>query len=480
MGHIFISYSHMDKDYVHQLQEALLSQGFNVWIDDRIDYGTRWPKVIQDHLDDCDAFIVIVSENSFESEWVQNEVTRAKRIGKPFFPLLLSGSPWLSIESTQYVDVTNKQLPPEKFYERLSHVTPRGERSEHPTAETLTKRESAQSAAQSRRAELVEAEVEGSAHEAPKFKFSIRQWWWIILMIVGIIGIGIVLWLNGTFQPPSIPNPTETSSPAPHPSSTASLTPTPKPTLTPIPSSSSTAVGGQSVPMILVPAGNFIMGSDNGNADEKPVHTVFLDAFYIDKYKVTNALYKLCVDNYVCAAPRFFNSYLRPTYYGDSRYDQYPVIGVTWDMAKAYCEWRGARLLTEAEWEKAARGTDGRMYPWGNSIDQSRANYNNNGDPNYVGDTSKVDAYPSGVSPYGMFDMAGNLWEWVADIYDANYYASLTLPVANPLGPTSGPYRVIRGGSWDSDAQSVRSARRSWNDPSNANIYIGFRCGRNP
>ena len=103
--------------------------------------------------------------------------------------------------STQYVDVTNKQLPPEKFYERLSHVTPRGERSEHPTAETLTKRESAQSAAQSRRAELVEAEVEGSAHEAPKFKFSIRQWWWIIAMIVGIIGIGIVLWLNGTFQP---------------------------------------------------------------------------------------------------------------------------------------------------------------------------------------------------------------------------------------------------------------------------------------
>ncbi len=299
--------------------------------------------------------------------------------------------------STQYVDVTNKQLPPEKFYERLSHVTPRGERSEHPAAETLTKREPAQSAAQSRRAELVEAEVEGSAHEAPKFKFSIRQWWWIIAMIVGMIGIGIVLWLNGTFQPAAIPTPTETSSPAPHPSSTASLTPTPKPTLTPIPSSSSTAVGGQSVPMILVPAGNFIMGSDNGNADEKPVHTVFLDAFYIDKYKVTNALYKLCVDNYVCAAPRFFNSYLRPTYYGDVRYDQYPVIGVTWDMAKAYCEWRGARLLTEAEWEKAARGTDGRMYPWGNSIDQSRANYNNNGDPNYVGDTSKVDAYPSGV-----------------------------------------------------------------------------------
>ncbi len=463
MGHIFISYSHKDKDYVHKLQEELLKQSFNVWIDDRIDYGTRWPKVIQDHLDDCDAFIVIVSENSFESEWVQNEVTRAKRIGKPFFPLLLSGSPWLSIESTQYVDVTNKGLPPEKFYEHLALVTPRGEHSEHreqQTEETLTKRGPAPS-------------VE---NEAPKF--SIKQMWWWIVAIVGAIGIAIVLWMNGTFQPPAIPTPTATSSPTSRPSATASLAPTKTFTSTPAPSASPSALSSQTMPMILIPAGDFIMGSDNGNDDEKPVHTVFLDAYYIDKYKVTNALYKVCVDVQVCAPPKFNNSYLRPTYYGDPRYDQYPVIGVTWDMAKAYCEWRGARLLTEAEWEKAARGTDGRMYPWGNSIDQSRANYNNNGDPNYVGDTSQVDAYPSGVSPYGVFDMAGNLWEWVADIYDANYYSAS--PLANPLGPTSGPTRVIRGGSWDSDALSLRSARRSWNDPSNANIYIGFRCGKNP
>src|SRR5271157_1914031 len=170
MGHIFISYSHKDKECVHGLQEDLLKQGFNVWIDDRIDYGTRWPKVIQDHLDECDAFIVIVSENSFESEWVQNEVTRAKRIGKPFFPLLLSGSPWLSIESTQYVDVTNQQLPPEKFYEHLALVTPRGERSEMQSQETLTKREPAPS-------------VE---NEAPKF--DIKQMWWWVAAIIGAIG----------------------------------------------------------------------------------------------------------------------------------------------------------------------------------------------------------------------------------------------------------------------------------------------------
>jgi len=391
MGHIFISYSHKDKECVHGLQEDLLKQGFNVWIDDRIDYGTRWPKVIQDHLDECDAFIVIVSENSFDSEWVQNEVTRAKRIGKPFFPLLLSGSAWLSIESTQYVDVTNQEMPPEKFYERLSQVTPRGEHSEHSVEETLTKRDPAES----------------PAGEAPKFKFSIKQWWWVIAMTLGMIGIGFVLWMNGTFQPAAILAPTATSSPTFYPSATASLTPTQAVTSTPELSSSPTALSGQSAPMILYPAGNFIMGSNEGNDDEKPVHTVFLDAYYIDKYNVTNALHKACVDAQVCAPPKFNNSYLRPTYYGDPRYDQYPVLGVNWDMA-------------------------------------------------------------------------GNLWEWVADIYDANYYASLTLPVANPLGPTTGPYRVIRGGSWDSDAMSPRSARCSWNDPSNANIYIGFRCARNP
>ena len=125
MGHIFISYSHKDKEYLHKLQDALQKEDFDVWVDDRIDYGTQWPKVIQDQLDASTVFILVVSDNSYESEWVQNEVARAKRKGIPFFPLLLSGDPWLSVESTQYVDVRGEKLPPLEFYERLGILVPR-------------------------------------------------------------------------------------------------------------------------------------------------------------------------------------------------------------------------------------------------------------------------------------------------------------------------------------------------------------------
>ena len=123
MSHIFISYSHKDSNYVEKLEKKLIEEGFNVWIDHRIDYGTQWPKAIQKALDACDAFIVVVTENAFESEWVQNEVARAKRKGKPIFPLLLEGEPWLFVEVTQYVDVTDGALPTSRFFESLARVT---------------------------------------------------------------------------------------------------------------------------------------------------------------------------------------------------------------------------------------------------------------------------------------------------------------------------------------------------------------------
>jgi formylglycine-generating enzyme required for sulfatase activity len=223
------------------------------------------------------------------------------------------------------------------------------------------------------------------------------------------------------------------------------------------------------VVMRLVPAGEFTMGSNEGDSDEQPVHTVFLNSYYMDKYEVTNALYKACVDEDICTQPPNITSYSRSRYYGGSAYVDYPVIYVDWSQANTYCEWRGARLPTEAEWEKAARGTDGRTYPWGEGIDCSRANY-------CEGDTTEVGSYESGVSPYGIYDMAGNVWEWVADWYDSGYYNNT--PSSNPTGPSSGDYRVLRGGSWGDNESYLRAFYRLMNVPVNFSGNFGFRCSR--
>ena len=222
--------------------------------------------------------------------------------------------------------------------------------------------------------------------------------------------------------------------------------------------------------MIYVPAGEFIMGSEDGENDERPQHKVQLDAFHIDKHEVTNAQYKLCVDAGVCNPPSSNRSRSRDSYYGNPAYEDYPVIYVSWHDADAYCRWAGGRLPTEAEWEKAARGTDGRKYPWGNTWDASKVNSREAG----PGDTTAVGSYPGGASPFGVLDMAGNVWEWCQDWYDGDYYASS--PQHDPQGPGSGEHRVVRGGSWYYLETFVRAADRGRLSPGNGGDLIGFRC----
>ena len=235
--------------------------------------------------------------------------------------------------------------------------------------------------------------------------------------------------------------------------------------------------------MLYVPAGEFEMGYSEGKEDEKPVHTVYLDAFWIDQTEITNRMYLKCVEEGVCNQPvqgahtaLRVDSSTHEVYYGNPEFYDYPVIYVNHIQADIYCRWAGRRLPTEAEWEKAARGTDGRLYPWGNEPpNETLLNYDG-----IIGDTTKVGSYPAGASPYGALDMAGNLWEWTADFYSPDYYS--TSPTKNPQGPENGYVFVERGGSWRKSERPVRSTYRHHYIPPilgsfvNSHNYDGYRC----
>jgi serine/threonine-protein kinase len=289
----------------------------------------------------------------------------------------------------------------------------------------------------------------------------------LALLIILIVG-GV----NGWFGPK--PTPAPTAAPVVQPTNT--IIPIVQPTITSIPPTSTQSFGivttleseKDGMVMVYVPAGEFSMGSNEGDSDEKPVHTVYLDAYWIDQTEVTNGMYAKCVAEGDCIKPAESSSYTRDTYYGNFAFANYPVIYINWNQAETYCQWAGRNLPTEAQWEYAARGTDGRTYPWGNtnptwSVANSSA---------FTGDTTAAGIYPDGVSPYGALDMAGNLWEWVADWYGS--YPSGA--VANPRGATSGDNRVLRGGSWDVNPLLIRTTNRLWCVPNRTDDNIGFRC----
>ena len=219
--------------------------------------------------------------------------------------------------------------------------------------------------------------------------------------------------------------------------------------------------------MVYVPAGEFLMGSGDkdkdASDDEKPQHKVFLDGFWIDRTPVTNTMYRKAVEAGACTKPH------DTQHYDDPKYADHPVVYMDWNQAQAYCQWVGGILPSEAQWEKAARGTDGRIYPWGNQApDKDLLNYNMN-----IGDTTPVGKYPKGASLYGVLDMAGNVWEWVNDWYAENYYKNS--PGRNPTGPEKGDYRVLRGGAFFYLQVSPRCAYRYGFNPIDGSDFYGFR-----
>ncbi len=225
--------------------------------------------------------------------------------------------------------------------------------------------------------------------------------------------------------------------------------------------------------MVLVPAGEFTMGSPEGDPDEKPAHKVQISAFFMDKYEVTVKQYAAFLQESGGDRPAEWKTMNKTA--NQNR----PVMGVDWAEAARYCKWAGKRLPTEAEWEKAARGTDGRLYPWGNDPPTPlHANYGKKEWNNHEA-LVPVGTLEAGKSPYGIYDMAGNVWEWVSDWYDNDYYKQS--PSDSPAGPPTGGFKVIRGGSWNTSARNLRAADRYFDPPSFRSQYVpGFRCAKNP
>jgi formylglycine-generating enzyme required for sulfatase activity len=227
--------------------------------------------------------------------------------------------------------------------------------------------------------------------------------------------------------------------------------------------------------MVVVPAGEFLMGSESGYPNERPVHRVFVDAFALAQHPVTNVQYERFVREsghrvpYLDDPQAKLDNWDREKRVYPAGHEQHPVVLVSWHDAQAYCEWAGGRLPTEAEWEKAARGgLEGKLYPWGDEINPGLANYDNRDGTTPVGSYS-----PNG---YGLYDMAGNVWEWAADWYDAKYYQHS--PQQNPQGPETGTVHVLRGGAWLLFPQFCRVAYRFRNSPDFRFTLIGFRLAR--
>jgi formylglycine-generating enzyme required for sulfatase activity len=250
--------------------------------------------------------------------------------------------------------------------------------------------------------------------------------------------------------------------------------------------------------MVLIPAGDFIQGSsgDEINAaiqmcdtafggsgwcphpaewftDETPRRIVYLDAFYMDKWEVTNEQFAhfAAAAGYMTDAEKRGEAQTWRTLNTPGR-ENLPVVWMSWNDANAYCQWAGKRLPTEAEWEKAARGTDGRIWPWGSDWEAGRSNTSDGG----AGDVVVVGSYPTGASPYGIMDMTGNVWEWVADWYDANWYSHS--PTNNPAGPNQGVSRVLRGGGFRNPPWEVRAVHRHSGGADGYAPDHGFRCAK--
>jgi len=487
---VFLCHAHSDKDAVKALYDRLVEDGVDAWLDkEKLLPGQNWRTEIQKAVRGADVVVVCHSKEFNQTGFRQREVRWALDTAREqpqeaifIIPARLEECDVLeSLREWQWVN-----LYEDNGYERLMRSLQTRANNIGATLQSRqgVKEESPVPVVKEEAPEQVKKQDVPVESVTPKPKVSDkpkrRSSKLKTEYVVAIIGAAATI-IAAIIGSPLIER---IFSQVPEPIATATrqiqlvLTETPKvaietDTPSPIQPSTKTVTTSPTAPpaeitdvkgveMVLVPEGEFTMGSDSGSDNERPAHQVYINTFYIDKYEVTNAQYKVCVEAKICDPLKNTNDYNNPLY------AQHPVVNVDWNMAKKYCKWRVAGLPSEAEWEKAARGTDGRVYPWDKEgIDGTFANYNQN-----VGDTTPVGSYPKGVSPYGAYDMIGNVWEWVEDWYKA--YPGNTIN-SDEYGTT---YRVLRGGSWYLSIGDLHSAIRFRNGPTTTTDYFGFRCAR--
>lgn len=446
--HTFISYAQENSHFVTKLARKLRQRGVDVWLDQwDVPEEVEWQKAIERAISSCKRFLLVLSPAAVNSWVVQEQFLRAKNSQKTIIPILCQPCEMPpELQAAPAIDFSCQNF--EKGLEQLL-------RQHFPGVDTQLETQ-------------------------PQLKLT-----WLNLVWSWLDRLSAVLWpgkfaswvlLFLLFISTFFFWSSDADELTPHDATVERLAVIPTPTPLPFVRSQDDKA------MAYVPAGEFLMGSDDSDPlaseDEIPQRLVYLDAFWVDQTEITNGEYQLCVEAGACSQQR----------YQGRRFagEDYPVVGVDWFQASDYCRWVGGRLPTEAEWEKAARGADGRTYPWGNAFDSSRLNFC---DKNCIEDwrdmhaddgyayTAPVGSYPEGVSPYGLLDMSGNVWEWTAD-----WYAPDTYKIAsdkNPTGPASGQQRVVRGGSWHYTGRNLRTTQRHRDLPTFRYDKIGFRCVMN-
>ncbi len=379
MPHTFISYARKDGAFALQLAQALRDAGVEIWIDQRnLSVGTRWDDDVQQALETCEHFLIILSPASIQSENVKNEIAVALDENKIIVPVLYRDCKTpLRLRRMQHIDFTGDfQLALQELLEGLNVATPNH----------------------------AQTQPNPSTEPAPK-----------------------------VITPPE--------------------------------------------GMVLIPAGYFLMGGDI-HEHEKPIHKVYVDAFFMDMYQVTVKQYQDFFKDAQFSKPEKWNDQLK--------YPEHPVVLVSWDDAQAYAQWAGKRLPTEAEWEYAARGgytgLNGKPryeYPWGNEVSPGKANFAPNENRKWSWDNAErylkdIGSYPP--NGFGLYDMAGNAWEWCVDWFDEKYYE--ISPERNPQGPSQGTRHILRGGSWINGPQSMRCADRLGYNSAVRGNRVGFRCAQ--